>query len=230
MTLKLESLADMTVRFIEQLIITDELKPGQQIKEDDIAAKLDISRPPVREAFTTLEGQGLVIRKPRKGTFVVEMIEKDIREVYTLKAELYALATELAMDKIIQQEKEALPLLVKKMKVIVDSEPCDILAYQKRHSEFHNSIMAIAGNGRLLSFASNLHSQIRRFSYQTLHHKEHLENSSTYHGKIIACIIDDDRINAVRLMKAHVIDAMNFLLDLPDIYGETQNRRVKWQF
>lgn len=222
--MKLESLADMTARFIEQLIITDELKPGQQIKEDDIAAKLDISRPPVREAFKTLEGQGLVIRKPRKGTFVIKMMEKDIREVYTLKAELYALATELAMDKIVQHEKEALSLLVKKMKTIVDTDPCDILAYQKIHSEFHNSIMAIAGNGRLFDFASNLHKQIRRFSYQTLHHKEHLEKSATYHGKIIACIIDDDNINAALLMKAHVIDAMNFLLNLPDIFGETQDR------
>lgn len=222
--MKLESLADMTARFIEQLIITDELKPGQQIKEDDIAAKLDISRPPVREAFKTLEGQGLVIRKPRKGTFVIEMMEKDIREVYTLKAELYALATELAMDKIVQQEKDALSHLVKKMKIIVDAEPCDILAYQKIHSEFHNSIMAIAGNGRLLNFASNLHKQIRRFSYQTLHHKEHLKNSAAYHGKIIVCIIDDDKTNAARLMKAHVIDAMEFLLDLPDIFGETQDR------
>ena len=222
--MKLESLADMTARFIEQLIITDELKPGQQIKEDDIAAKLDISRPPVREAFKTLEGQGLVIRKPRKGTFVIEMMEKDIREVYTLKAELYALATELAMDKIVQQEKKALSLLVKKMNTIVDADSCDILAYQKIHSEFHNSIMAIAGNGRLSDFASNLHKQIRRFSYQTLHHKEHLENSATYHGKIIECIIDDDKINAALLMKAHVIDAMNFLLNLPDIFGETQDR------
>jgi len=222
--MKVESLADMTARFIEQLIITDELKPGQQIKEDDIAEKLDISRPPVREAFKTLEGQGLVIRKPRKGTFVIEMMEKDIREAYTLKAELYALATELAMDKIVQKEKDALALLVKKMGQIVDSEPCDILEYQKIHSEFHNSVMQIAGNGRLLNFASNLHKQIRRFSYQTLHYKEHLRSSSTFHVKIITCIIDDDRVNAARLMKAHVIEAMNFLLAIPGIFLEEKDR------
>jgi len=218
--MKLESLADMTAHFIEKLIITDELKPGQQIKEDDIAAKLDISRPPVREAFKTLEGQGLVIRKPRKGTFVVEMMEKDIREVYTLKAELYALATKLAMDKIIQQEKDALSRLVQEMTVVVNAEPCDILTYQKIHSRFHNLIMEISGNTRLLNFASNLHKQIRRFSYQTLHYKDHLENSSAYHGKIMACIIDGDSINAARLMKDHVIDAMNFLLDIPNIFVE----------
>ena len=216
--MKVISLADRTVRFLEQLIITDELKPGQQIKEDDIATKLDISRPPVREAFKTLEGQGLVIRKPRKGTFVVKMMEKDIREVYILKAELYALATELAMDKIIQQEKDALGLLVNKMRQIVDDEPCNILAYQKIHSKFHNSIMEIAGNGRLLNFASNLHKQIRRFSYQTLHYKEHLKDSSAFHFKIMESIMSDDRTNAAQLMKAHVLDAMNFLLENPNIF------------
>ncbi len=222
--MKLESLADMTARFIEQLIITDELKPGQQIKEDDIAAKLDVSRPPVREAFKTLEGQGLVIRKPRKGTFVVEMTENDIREVYTLKAELYALATELAMDKIIQKEKETLSQLVQQMEVIVNAEICDILIYQKIHSEFHNSILEIAGNGRLMNFASNLHKQIRRYSYQTLHYKEHLDNSSTYHFKIMACIMDGDKVCASRMMKAHVIEAMKFLLDIPDIFAETKDK------
>ena len=216
----MESLVDMSVRFIEQLILTDELKPGQQIKEDVIAAKLDISRPPVREAFKTLEAKGLVIRKPRKGTFVVEMMEKDIREVYTLKAEFYAFAIELAMDIINQQEIDVLSQLVQDMRGVVNAEPCNILAYKKLHSEFHNSILEISGNNRLLNFASNLHKQICRFSYQTLQYKEHLENSSIYHGKIMACIIEGDRINASRLMKVHVIDAMNFLLDIPDIFAK----------
>lgn len=222
--MKVESLADMTTRFIEQLIITDELKPGQQIKEDDIAARLDISRPPVREAFKTLEGQGLVVRKPRKGTFVVEMHEKDIREVYTLKAELYSLATKLAMDVISLEEKKELAGLVKKMAHIVEGTSWDILEYQKIHGRFHSTIMEIAGNGRLMNFAGNLHKQIRRFSYQTLHHASHLKKSSTFHARIIECIMADDKFNAARLMKVHVLDAMDFLLLIPGIVVKEENK------
>ena len=224
--MKVESLVDMTTRFIEKLIITDELTPGQQIKEDEIADRLDISRPPVREAFKTLEGQGLVIRKPRRGTFVVELFEKDIWEVYTLKAELYALATSLAMDNITDKQKNYLLSLVNKMNKIVETTECDILKYQKIHGLFHITIMEIAGNNRLQKIASNLHKQIRRFSYQTLHHKEHLEASSTFHTEIVEMIIEDKKDIACRLMKEHVIEAMHFLLSIPDVFNEVKDKKV----
>lgn len=219
--MKVESLADMTTRFIEKLIVTDELKPGQQIKEDEIADKLNISRPPVREAFKTLEGQGLVLRKPRRGTFVVELSEKDIWEAYTLKAELYALATKLAMDSITDKQKDYLLSLVNKMiknVEIVEKTEVDILKYQKIHSLFHLTIMEIAGNGRLQTIASNLHKQIRRFSYQTLQYREHLEASSTFHKKIIEMIIENKKDVASSVMREHVIEAMHFLLSIPNVF------------
>ncbi len=222
--MKVESLADMTTHFVEKLIITNELKPGQQIKEDDIAERLEISRPPVREAFKTLEGQGLVIRKPRRGTFVVKMTETDIREAYALKAELYAMATDLAMDKITDRQKDQLMSLVTDMVQMINPDSCDILKYQKIHSVFHITIMEIAGNSRLMNFASNLHKQIRRFSYQTLHYREHLDASSAYHLKIIEMILQGDKENACRFMKEHVIEAMHFLLDIPNIFDECEKK------
>ena len=98
--MKVESLTDMAKRYLEKWIVTDNLKPGQQIKEDDIASRLDISRPPVREAFKALESEGLVIKKPRKGVFVVQMSKADVIEVYMLKATLYSMATQLELEHI----------------------------------------------------------------------------------------------------------------------------------
>lgn len=216
--MKVESLADITRQYIEKMIVTNEFKPGQQIKEDDIAERLGISRPPIREAFKTLEEQGLIIRKPRRGAFVAEMTETDILEVYTLKAELYAMATSLAMDKFSEEQRIVLQGLVNQMIQIVNSGSCDILNYQKIHHKFHLMIMEVAGNQRLMNFASNLHKQIRRFSYQTLHYKEHLDASSAFHKKIVQKIMAHDKNSACELMKAHVIDGMNFLLNLPDLF------------
>ncbi len=218
--MRAESLAEMAARYIEELIVTGALKPGSQIKEDDIAGTLNISRPPVREALNSLEGEGLVVRKPRRGAFVIEMSEKDIWEVYTLKAELYAMALGDAMDKITADEIEELRFLVAQMKANSEAKEEKILEFQRYHREFHIRIMTIAGNQRLLKFAANLHKQIQRYSFQTLGYETHLKTSNRFHHMIVDLIDAEDKENACKMMKTHVIKAMEFLLSNPDIYKE----------
>lgn len=235
--MKVESLVEMAARYIEELIITGKLKPGEQIKEDDIAGQLSISRPPVREALKCLEGEGLVVRKPRKGAFVIEMTEKDIWEVYTLKAELYAMATCCAIDTITDEQIHQLQSLVEGMKKIANTEQSAILKYQKLHRTFHIKIMEIAGNSRLLKFASSLHKQIRRYSFLTLSYKEHLQASNQYHQQIADMIAKRDRENAHKLMKEHILSAMHFLLNTSsilsdldlDIQKKKNNKRTEYR-
>ena len=81
-----KSIAIQAKEQIEQWIITEEFKPGQQIKEEPAAQRLGISRPRVREAFKILESEGMIFSKPRRGEFVSLLSEKDVWEVYTLKA------------------------------------------------------------------------------------------------------------------------------------------------
>lgn len=215
--MKVESVVEIATRYIEELIITGKLRPGEQIKEDDISSRLEISRPPVREALNCLEGEGLVIRKPRKGAFVIEMTEKDVKEIYALKAELYAMATATAIDLITDDQINELKMLVQEMKKIVNTEQISILNYQKLHREFHVKIMEIAGNRRLLKFASSLHKQIRRYSFQTLSFEDHLFESNQYHQKIADMIADKDKENAPKIMKEHILCAMHFLINTPGI-------------
>ena len=223
--MKVESVVDLATRYIEELIITGKLKPGEQIKEDDIAGRLDISRPPIREAMNSLEGEGLVVRKPRKGAFVIEMTEKDICEVYTLKAELYAMATSMAIDTITDGQIDLLKSLVEEMKNIATTEQRSILNYQKLHRRFHVKIMEIAGNKRLFKFASSLHKQIRRYSFQTLSYEEHLHTSNQYHQQITDLIAKKDKVNARKLMKEHILKAMEFLLNESDILSDLANNK-----
>ena len=175
--MKIESIADIAKRNIQEWIVTGQFHPGKQIKEEEISQRLGISRPPVREALKMLEAAGLVFRKPRCGVFVPEMTEKDMWEVYTLKATLYEMATGLAMDVISERDISKLESYVKKMEVCVEKEPLDVLRYQDLHKTFHDSIMGIAGNDRLRTFASNLHNQVTLFSYKSLQDKKHLHSS-----------------------------------------------------
>lgn len=211
--MKIKSLADMVTYYIEELIIKNELKMGEQIKEGDMADRFDVSRPPIREAFKTLEAEGLVIKKPRKGVFVVKMNKKDLWEVYTLKAVLYESALDFAMQNITDKQIDHLQFIIDKMEACAYADPPDIFNYQKWHGSFHLEIMEIAGNQRLTKIALTLHKQISRFSYKTLHNMQHLVKSFEYHKKIIKMIAEKKRGRACKIMKEHVLDAMNFLLE-----------------
>ena len=219
--MKIESLVDLAKRHIQLWIIKGEYQPGERLKEEEISARLDISRPPVREAFKFLEAEGLVIRKPRRGVFVSEMTAKDVWEAYTLKATLYEMATELALDNMTPRQFAELEAIVKKMEDCANSESEDLLGYQKYHQEFHDKIMLISGNERLKKFSASIHLQVCRFSYKSLQNKAHLNSSTRYHRRIINALKKKNKPLACKLMKDHVLEALDVLLDMYDPHAET---------
>jgi DNA-binding GntR family transcriptional regulator len=100
------------------------------------------------------------------------------------------------------------------MEVCVGKEPLDVLRYQDLHKAFHNSIMGIAGNDRLRTFASNLHNQVTLFSYKSLQDNNHLNASVRYHRDIVNAMKQKDTALACRLMKEHVLNALDVLRDM----------------
>ncbi|RUA02871.1 MAG: hypothetical protein DSY89_02045 [Deltaproteobacteria bacterium] len=211
--MKVESLVDIARRHIELWIIKGEYHPGQKLTEEEISSRLDISRMPIREAFKALEIEGLVIRKPRRGVFVTAMTEKDVWEVYTLKASLYELATEQAIELMTEKELDALKKKVRCMTDCFEKKPVDLLRYQDYHWRFHEQIMTISTNTRLKKISASLHNQVARFSYLSLQDKAHLNSSVQYHQDIFDAIKAKEAPRACRLMKEHVLMALDVLCD-----------------
>jgi DNA-binding GntR family transcriptional regulator len=223
--MKIESIVDLAKRHMELWIIKGEYGPGQKLKEEEIAMRLGISRPPIREAFKALETEGLVVRKPRRGVFVTEMTAKDVWEAYTLKASLYEMATELAMDTITVGQISDLNTVVRQMEDCIKIEPVDLLQYQKYHQRFHDKIMVISGHDRVKKISVSIHNQVGRFSYRSLQNKAHLRSSVRYHRKIVDAIKAKDKMLACSLMKEHVLDALNVLLSMPELQEEETGRK-----
>ena len=212
--MRIESLVDLAKRHIQLWIIKGEYRPGQRLKEEEISARLDISRPPVREAFKFLEAEGLVMRKPRRGVFVSEMTAKDVWEAYTLKATLYEMATELALDNISDPQIAELESLVEKMEDCALAAPGDLLGYQEHHQKFHDRILLISGNERLKKVSASIHLQVCRFSYKSLQDEAHLNASLRFHRRIVDALKKKNRSLACKLMKDHVLEALDVLLDI----------------
>ena len=213
--MKTESLADLARRYLQFWIVKGDYQPSQKLKEEEIATRLGISRPPVREAFKALEVEGLVVRKPRRGVFVTEMTAKDLWEAYTLKASLYALSAELAIETISPQDIKALKHIAEEMQTTAG--PVDLLRYQQLRQQFHRIIMEAAGNERLKKFSESLQNQVSRFSYLSLQNQAHLAASVEYHRLVVTAMESRDRVLACRLMKKHMLEALETLMEMLDL-------------
>lgn len=80
-----ELLSNKVIEYLKKQILMGEYSSGDHISEPKIAKKLEVSRAPVREAILYLERQGIIKCIPRRGSFVVEFNEKDIKEIYEIR-------------------------------------------------------------------------------------------------------------------------------------------------
>jgi DNA-binding GntR family transcriptional regulator len=91
------SLVDLAADALRDRILSGALKPGGRLLEEQLAAELGISRPPLREALRLLQSEGLVQSLPRRGTIVAPLGEKDAWEIATLRSALERTAMEMAL-------------------------------------------------------------------------------------------------------------------------------------
>lgn len=215
--MEVESLVDLAKRNIQLWIIKGEYKPGQKLKEEEISERLDVSRPPVREAFKALEGEGLVVRRPRRGVFVTQMTQKDVWEAYTLKATLYEMAIELAFEVFSNDHIQRLKAIIEKMEECVRQKPVDLIRYQEFHQEFHDSILLASGHDRLKKISLSIHNQVCRYSYKSLQNHDHLLSSVRYHRDMVNAIRENNKSLACKLMKEHVLKSIDAVCNSNDI-------------
>lgn len=99
-------LSTVAAAHLRALIISGELHPGSKIKAEEVAAALDVSPTPVREALQTLRTEGFVTLLPRRGFTVAPLSEDDVRDLFTVQSllagEMAARAAARATDEQIE--------------------------------------------------------------------------------------------------------------------------------
>lgn len=208
----LATVGEYTRRYIERLIITGRLKPSDRVGEAQIAESLGISRSPVREAFKTLQAEGFLEFRPRRGVVVAPISLTDIWEVYSLQCEVYVFGLSLAWNRIGKAELGALRSIVEQMESIAQSRSPDIEAYQDLNHSFHYLPINLSGHRRLMALANSLHAQVKRFSAISLGGEStHLVRSARYHRRIYDCIERRDLPAATERLREHVDKALALL-------------------
>ncbi len=142
--ISIEVLRNLAYDKVKELILSNELEPGQKIVQDKLALSLGISRTPLRSALQKLEAEYLVESIPRKGVFVKEFTDREVVEIYDCRVALESTAMRLftttaSEDDVRELENLFLPFIDSK-------DPIDSLLYQKADFEFHETIIEKSGN------------------------------------------------------------------------------------
>jgi len=208
------SLKDKAYTAIRDAILTLELEPGTSLVESDLARQLGISKTPVRDALQELERDGLVIRIPFKGTYVTEVMEKDLREIFQLRAVLEGLAARLATPLFTSQELDQLD------RDHAASEDAlakgDLALCSKLGKGLHDAIIDKADNEQLITMIRNLDASLMRFRALSDRGSGRLDVSIREHRRIIDALRRQDAYAAEESVRDHLHSV------LEDLSGQSQ--------
>ncbi|HEA68569.1 MAG TPA: GntR family transcriptional regulator [Desulfobacterales bacterium] len=190
-----ETLKDLVVATLRKAILYGDIKPGEQLKQEDIAGQLGISRMPVREALSQLENEGLIKNIPYKGCTVKTFTSKDIKEIYQIRKVLESYATGLATTNMTPEDIEKLEELMAKLKNCIESD--DIDAYADCDLQFHHMIFEKSTNKRLNQFIKTIWKSFPMYLAYSI--PQRIKRSFEEQSRILDAIREGDSKKASRL-------------------------------
>ena len=196
---------------LREAIIFGELKPGTQLKQDDIAQKFGCSPAPVREALRDLESEGLVEHFHNRGVFVTNISNKEIVEVLLpIRLVLEKFALRNASEKFTPGVVDNLNEQIEIMKV--GARKKDIRMVNEADVKFHVITMEVASTDQTLQLWKSVLSRIRLEFYR-IGASPTLAQQANEHTKLLEAILTGNEKIVDRALEQHIIDSVVNRLD-----------------
>lgn len=150
---------------IREMIVNGQLKPGERLRQDELATTFGVSTMPIREALRQLQAEGLVIFQPRRGATVSKLSVSDYHEIYRIREQLETLACEWAAEDFDRIPIERMRLLLQQIEE-AEEHPEDVTPRLQLVRDFFFTIFDASEKEhllRLLSSLWDLSQQYRRY-------------------------------------------------------------------
>lgn len=185
-------------------ILDGKFAAGEHLAELTLAARIGVSRTPVRAALQRLETDGLVEFKRNQGAVVRALPQEEVDQIFALRAELESFAAGLVAERITPEELEMLEALCSRMEAEAAKKDPDVTYIAQINKQFHTSIINLSGNVYLGRFAANLVDLnfILR-SYNRFNRRD-LERSMAHHRELTEAFAAGNAAWARAVMTAHV--------------------------
>ena len=177
-------------RVLRTAILDGSIPPGGQLRERDIATDLGISRSPLREALTRLEEEGLIVKFPFRGAFVVEVSAQDVAEIASIRLLVEPYAGELALEALRGPERPTLARAVEQFRRAAEEN--DLPASIDAHLQFHRLFYDLSGHSVLRGLWNGWETKLRL--YLSVDHRSYsdLHDIAVEHERLAAVALEGD--------------------------------------
>ncbi|MBP1883777.1 GntR family transcriptional regulator [Sinorhizobium mexicanum] len=179
------------------------IRPGDRIREEDVAQSLGVSRTPVREALQQLQARRLVEVAPGRGIVVVELNTQQVMELYAMREVLEGAAARFAAQ-------HALPAEIAMMRELLnefDTAEGDAAELARINHALHRTIYEAARNRYMHEALNNLEDALSLLQNTTFSLPERHGSASREHKAIVSAIESRDSEGAEAASRLHIREA-----------------------
>jgi DNA-binding GntR family transcriptional regulator len=218
------SIREHAYLYLKKTILEGEFQAGDRLIERELAAKLKISRTPIREALFRLESQGFVKTVPRKGVVVSDISENEVIEVFTILASLEVLAVKLAAQKMDNETRQELDQKIHELNLLEKQSEED---FNFEHIQMNRLINKASKSPKLFEILSGLIDYIHMAANMGYETPGRRKESLKEHIGIMKALHDQDVEIAEYLMRIHIENSKKAYINYVESLKEKQNKKKK---
>lgn len=209
---------------LHEKIISGTYKPGDWLRQEEIATQLGVSMTPVREGLDLLVSAGLAERVPYRGVRVREMSIKDVVEAYGLRLLLEAVIAQEAAKNITREQIAHLERMLDEMKKHDTLK--EVSSERKSSREFHSAIAESTRNDLLIKLyevVSNAFPDWLLYEALFRHPEliaESMSNTYEEHVAIVEALKKGNADQAAQKSIEHVMESGKWLREYLNIPAE----------
>lgn len=185
-------------------------RPGDRLREVEVAERLSLSRTPVREALRRLEAENIIEHRPRVGAVIRTLGQTEVVELYEMRLVLERTAAEMAAKHAAEAEVDAMAALNKEIAALPGGGPRAAAINQS----FHRAIYLAARNRFLLDAARAMNNALLLLGPTTLADPERIATVVRQHGAILDAIGAGDIDAAGAAAEAHLQTSLRYRLQV----------------
>ena len=202
------ALYEEVAELIRQRIFSRELEPGSWIDELQIAKAYGISRTPLREALKVLAAEGLITMKVRRGAYVTEVSEKDLRDVYHLLSLLESDAAAVVAQTASPSDLKKLQSLHSDLEAAGKPGKAKQDKFFEVNEAFHMCLLELAQNKWRDQMVADLRKVMKLNRHNSLFKTGRITESLKEHQAIMAALLAKDPVATAARMREHFANGL----------------------
>ena len=187
---------------LRDAIVSGQLEPGRQISENELAARLGVSRTPIREALQRLREERLVAVVPQYGTFVTHISESAVSDAQFVREALECAAIRGTALRARDQDLGALEAIIRRQDAAREANDFD--SFYVLDDELHQLLCDLSGHDIAWSLSQRAKGHLNRIRRLSMPEPGYMMEMIGEHRAVVAAVAAHDPDEAEQTLRHHL--------------------------